>query len=137
MSVVMQTICLIISTEVIHYTDIMAHISKDIVWLQVKILYDWSVLLQDAAVRQSVQRLYKQIMPHVSSDMIGPFFPVLSAHLCCAMTHIHDDIQLDSLSLLGEYYLHKFIVYFLCYHYNLLMYNKTVVQCMKVYSVIF
>ncbi len=59
-------------------------------------------------MRQSVQRLYKQIMPHVSSDMIGPFFPILSAHLCCAMTHIHDEIQLDSLSLLGEYHLHKF-----------------------------
>ncbi len=69
--------------------------------------------LQDAAVRQSVQRLYKQIMPHVTGDMIGPLFPVLSAHLCCAMTHIHDDIQLDSLSLLGMWGFKLFAGYLL------------------------
>ena len=53
-------------------------------------------------MRAALLRLLRHVMPEVSSNQIAPFFPVLSCHLCCAMTHIHDDIQLDSLALLGE-----------------------------------
>ena len=53
----------------------------------------------EAVIRHAMHRLFKVIMPHVSSSQILPFFPVLNAHLCCAMTHIDDDIQLDSLKL--------------------------------------
>ena len=55
---------------------------------------------KDAAVRQGVIRLLKTYLPKVSEKQISPFFPLLCAHLCCAMTHIYDEIQMDSLSVL-------------------------------------
>ena len=55
---------------------------------------------KDAAVRQGVIRLLKAYLPKVTEKQISPFFPLLCAHLCCAMTHIYDEIQIDSLSVL-------------------------------------
>ena len=55
---------------------------------------------KDPAVRQAVMRLLKVILPKIPASRIGPFFPVISAHVCCAMTHIYEDIQLDSLLIL-------------------------------------
>ena len=78
-------------------------------WL---ILEKWSLtkaclcfVFQDATVRQALLRLLKHVMPQISTNQISPFFPILSTHLCCAMTHIYDDIQLDSLSLMGMVYI--------------------------------
>ena len=55
---------------------------------------------KDAAVRASVHRLLRLILPRVSSAQIQPFFFLLTAHLSCAMTHICDDVQVDSLAVL-------------------------------------
>ncbi|XP_041366023.1 testis-expressed protein 10 homolog [Gigantopelta aegis] len=54
---------------------------------------------KDLVVRQAVIRVLKVIFSSVSSNQIAPFFPLLSAHLCCAMTHIYEDIQRDSLNV--------------------------------------
>lgn len=35
-----------------------------------------------------------------------PFFPIVSAHVCCAMTHIYEDIQSDSLQILDIFLEH-------------------------------
>ena len=51
-------------------------------------------------MRQGVIRLLKVYLPRVTEKQISPFFPLLCAHLCCAMTHIYDEIQLDSLLVL-------------------------------------
>ena len=62
---------------------------------------------KEASVRLSVQRVLKLIFSHVTGDQISPFFPILSAYLSSAMTHINDDIQRDSLKfldLLLEYF---------------------------------
>lgn len=41
------------------------------------------------------------------AERVAPFFPLLSAHLCCAMTHIELSIQEDAMKVLDvllEYY---------------------------------
>ena len=55
---------------------------------------------KDATVRQGAIRLLKAFLSKVSEKQISPFFPLLCAHLCCAMTHIYDEIQMDSLLVL-------------------------------------
>lgn len=55
---------------------------------------------KDAVVRQAVFRLLKTVLPLISERQITSFFPIISAHLCCCMTHIYDDIQADSLQIL-------------------------------------
>lgn len=55
---------------------------------------------KDSVVRQGAIRVFKFFLPLVSEKQISPFFPLLCAHLCCAMTHIYDDIQVDSLVVL-------------------------------------
>ena len=55
---------------------------------------------KDATVRQGVNRLLKACLPKVTEKQISPFFPLLCAHLCCAMTHIYEEIQMDSLVIL-------------------------------------
>lgn len=55
---------------------------------------------KDPAIRGSVHKLLKFVFPQISAPQIAPFFPMLSAHLCCAMTHIQDEIQVDSLTVL-------------------------------------
>ncbi|CAH1790129.1 unnamed protein product [Owenia fusiformis] len=55
---------------------------------------------KDNVVRQAIMKLLKNIFPNVSTTQIQPFFPILVAHLCCAMTHIFDDVRADSLAIL-------------------------------------
>ncbi|KAK3108792.1 hypothetical protein FSP39_015844 [Pinctada imbricata] len=55
---------------------------------------------KDAAVRMAIIRLLKTILPNISRIQLQPFFPVVSAYLCCAMTHIYEDVQADSLQVL-------------------------------------
>ncbi|XP_069111264.1 testis-expressed protein 10 homolog [Argopecten irradians] len=55
---------------------------------------------KDAAVRQANIKLLKSCLPLISERQLSSFFPVISAHLCCAMSHIYDDIQSDSLKIL-------------------------------------
>ncbi|XP_060065107.1 testis-expressed protein 10 homolog [Ylistrum balloti] len=55
---------------------------------------------KDAAVRQADIKLLKTILPHISQRQISSFFPIISAHLCCSMSHIYDEIQADSLRIL-------------------------------------
>ncbi|OWF39361.1 testis-expressed protein 10-like [Mizuhopecten yessoensis] len=55
---------------------------------------------KDAAVRQADIKLLKTILPRISERQISSFFPIISAHLCCSMSHIYDDIQADSLKIL-------------------------------------
>lgn len=55
---------------------------------------------KDTPVRQAAVRFFKLFLPGVTDKQISPFFPLLCAHLCCAMTHIYDEIQEDSLSVL-------------------------------------
>ncbi|XP_077979040.1 testis-expressed protein 10 homolog isoform X1 [Glandiceps talaboti] len=54
----------------------------------------------DSHVRSAAIGLLQFIAPHISTDQVMPFFPILNSHLCCAMTHIFEDIQLDSLKVL-------------------------------------
>ncbi|KAL3832191.1 hypothetical protein ACJMK2_023854 [Sinanodonta woodiana] len=55
---------------------------------------------KDPAVRKAVIQLIRVFYSKISMKQIAPFFPLLKAHLCCAMTHIYDDIQVDSLQIL-------------------------------------
>lgn len=55
----------------------------------------------DGIVRQSLLLLLRYIFPLVTPEKMAPFTPLIVAHLSCAMTHIHEEIQLDSLNFLG------------------------------------
>ncbi|ELT91176.1 hypothetical protein CAPTEDRAFT_37340, partial [Capitella teleta] len=55
---------------------------------------------KDAEVRSNVTKLLRVLFLGISLQNMSPFFSLLSAHLCCAMTHIYDDIKGDSLSIL-------------------------------------
>lgn len=55
---------------------------------------------KDPVVRQTVTKLLKVVFASLTGKHITPFFMVISAHLCCAMTHIYEDIQSDSLQIL-------------------------------------
>ncbi|XP_071102616.1 testis-expressed protein 10 homolog [Haliotis cracherodii] len=57
------------------------------------------IMDKDSNVRQACLKLFKLVFTSTPTQQIEPFFPVLSAHLCCAMTHIYDDIQHDSLEV--------------------------------------
>ncbi|XP_022307369.2 testis-expressed protein 10 homolog isoform X3 [Crassostrea virginica] len=62
---------------------------------------------KESVIRSALIKLFQQITPLVGVDKMRPFFPVVSAHVCCAMTHIYEDIQSDSLKILDiflEYY---------------------------------
>lgn len=54
----------------------------------------------DPSVRQSLLLLFCFIFPLVPQERMAPFSPIVMAHLSCAMTHIYDDIQHDSLGFL-------------------------------------
>ncbi|ESO99935.1 hypothetical protein LOTGIDRAFT_230870 [Lottia gigantea] len=54
---------------------------------------------KDYTVREAVLKLFEPLFNTVSPLRMTPFFPVLCAHLCCAMTHINAEIQQDSLLL--------------------------------------
>lgn len=61
-----------------------------------------SELLMDkeSTVRSCVLQTFRVIFSLTSSIQMSAFFPLLSAHLCCAMTHIDENIQQDSLPVL-------------------------------------
>ncbi|KAK7503533.1 hypothetical protein BaRGS_00005072, partial [Batillaria attramentaria] len=52
---------------------------------------------RDPLVRQAVLKLFRMVFANGEARKIAGFFPLLSTHLCCAMTHICDDVQQDSL----------------------------------------
>ena len=52
-------------------------------------------------VRKHFVSCLEYVFKNVRSNEIQPFFPVIMAHLNCAMTHINEDIQADSLKFLG------------------------------------
>ncbi|XP_077867461.1 testis-expressed protein 10-like [Saccoglossus kowalevskii] len=51
-------------------------------------------------VRRTAIGLLQYIFPHLSANQVSPFFGILNSHLCCAMTHIFEDIRFDSLKVL-------------------------------------
>lgn len=52
---------------------------------------------RDPLIRQAVLKLFRMVFASGQERKIAGFFPLLSTHLCCAMTHICDDVQQDSL----------------------------------------
>lgn len=49
----------------------------------------------DHKVRSEARKLLKIVVDackRVTSD-ISPFFPLMTSRLCCAMTHVHEDIR--------------------------------------------
>lgn len=55
---------------------------------------------KDGSVRAAAVRLLRFITQCISAERVAPFFPLLSAHLTCAMTHISEAIQEDALRVL-------------------------------------
>nr|XP_061789913.1 testis-expressed protein 10 homolog [Nerophis lumbriciformis] len=55
---------------------------------------------KDANVRVTATRVLRYIAQSVPAERVAPFFPLLSAHLCCAMTHIELSIQEDAMKVL-------------------------------------
>ncbi|XP_029360486.1 testis-expressed protein 10 homolog [Echeneis naucrates] len=55
---------------------------------------------KDGNVRVAATRVLRFIAQCVPAERVAPFFPLLSAHLSCAMTHIETAIQEDSMKYL-------------------------------------
>ncbi|XP_028326605.1 testis-expressed protein 10 homolog [Gouania willdenowi] len=55
---------------------------------------------KDGNVRVAATRLLRFIAQCVPAERVVPFFPLLSAHLSCAMTHIEAGIQEDAMNIL-------------------------------------
>ncbi|XP_066440952.1 testis-expressed protein 10 [Eleutherodactylus coqui] len=55
---------------------------------------------KDLMVRSAAISVLQHLAPMVSQEKISPFFPLVSAHLSTAMTHIMIGIQEDSLKIL-------------------------------------
>ncbi|CAL8247185.1 unnamed protein product [Lota lota] len=55
---------------------------------------------KDVNVRLAATRLLRFLAQCVPAERAAPFFPLLSAHLSCAMTHIEGGIQEDALKVL-------------------------------------
>ncbi|KAL7840506.1 hypothetical protein AOLI_G00258290 [Acnodon oligacanthus] len=55
---------------------------------------------KDAAVRAAAVRVLRFVAQCIPAERVAPFFPLLSAHLTCAMTHISAGIQEDALRVL-------------------------------------
>ncbi|XP_066546986.1 testis-expressed protein 10 homolog [Amia ocellicauda] len=55
---------------------------------------------KEPAVRAASVRLLGFVAQCVPAERLAPFFPLLSAHLSCAMTHIAEGIQQDALKIL-------------------------------------
>lgn len=54
-------------------------------------------------VRQATRLLVKTVLSQVTQESVTPFFRILVAHLSCALTHIKEKIQVDSLEVLELY----------------------------------
>lgn len=55
---------------------------------------------KDGNVRLAATRVLRFITQSVPAERVAPFFPLLSAHLSCAMTHIEVSIQEDAMKVL-------------------------------------
>lgn len=55
---------------------------------------------KDGNVRVAATRVLRFIAQSVPAERVAPFFPLLSAHLSCAMTHIEPGIQEDAMKVL-------------------------------------
>ncbi|XP_025023067.1 testis-expressed protein 10 isoform X2 [Python bivittatus] len=55
---------------------------------------------KDSSVRTAAVCLLQFLAPKIRAEHISPFFPLMSAHLSSAMTHISEEIQEDSLKVL-------------------------------------
>ncbi|MBN3321935.1 TEX10 protein, partial [Atractosteus spatula] len=55
---------------------------------------------KEPGVRAAAVRLLRFLAPRVPAERVAPFFPLLGAHLSCAMTHIAEGIQEDALQAL-------------------------------------
>lgn len=55
---------------------------------------------KDGNVRVAATRVFKFIAQSVPAERVAPFFPLLCAHLSCAMTHIETGIQEDAMKVL-------------------------------------
>ncbi|XP_059711723.1 testis-expressed protein 10 isoform X3 [Haemorhous mexicanus] len=55
---------------------------------------------KDASVRGAAVHLLQFLASKIRAEQIAPFFPLVSAHLSSAMTHISEGIQEDSLKVL-------------------------------------
>ncbi|KAG7242037.1 hypothetical protein INR49_024082 [Caranx melampygus] len=55
---------------------------------------------KDGNVRVAATRVLRFIAQSVPAERVAPFFPLLSAHLSCAMTHIETGIQEDAMKVL-------------------------------------
>ncbi|XP_008321254.1 testis-expressed protein 10 homolog isoform X2 [Cynoglossus semilaevis] len=55
---------------------------------------------KDGNVRMGATRVLRFIAQSVPAERVAPFFPLLSAHMSCAMTHIETSIQEDAMKIL-------------------------------------
>ncbi|CAL1611185.1 unnamed protein product [Knipowitschia caucasica] len=55
---------------------------------------------KDGNVRMAATRVLRFIAQSVPAERVAPFFPLLSAHLSCAMSHIEVGIQEDAVKVL-------------------------------------
>ncbi|XP_034030783.1 testis-expressed protein 10 homolog [Thalassophryne amazonica] len=55
---------------------------------------------KEGNVRAAATRVLRFIAQSVPAERVAPFFPLLSAHLSCAMTHIETGIQEDAMKVL-------------------------------------
>ena len=56
------------------------------------------ILDKEYNVRQRAIQVMKHAFSVLSASQISPFFPLISAHITCAMTHLAEPIQQDSLA---------------------------------------
>ncbi|XP_041844914.1 testis-expressed protein 10 homolog isoform X2 [Melanotaenia boesemani] len=61
---------------------------------------------KDGNVRVAAIRVLRFIAQSVPAERVAPFFPLLSAHLSCAMTHIEAGIQEDAMNVLDVFLEH-------------------------------
>ena len=54
----------------------------------------------ESRVRTATRALIHSILNKVPSQQLNPLYSIISAHLCCGLSHIDTDIQLDTLKLL-------------------------------------
>ncbi|XP_040571206.1 uncharacterized protein [Lepeophtheirus salmonis] len=69
------------------------------------LMYKVCPLLSDTEenVGKETSRLLLTIVTSVDSESLRPFYSILSAHLCCALSHIDQDVQMIGLRGLDEY----------------------------------
>lgn len=82
---------------------------------------------EDFQVRATLLNLFKSHFNDISEDNIIPFFPTLMAYQLSAMSHIKDDIRIDSL---------KFLEFWCKYRKLVVYYSDKIIDCyLKMISV--